>query len=211
MQIKWDAFFPLVKLHCDGVADPLLVMAIRAAAIVFCTETLAYRADLDPCDIRAGLAEYALDPPDLDTRIVAPVYVAVAGREIDALCEEQMPRGWRARGAGPAQGYLRMTPQLLRLHPVPDTDIARGLFVRAGLAPVRGADEVEEELLETYGETIAHGAAARLFEIPRKAWSDMQLSAYHQQLFERGLSDAKVRVRKGDSTADLRVAMRAFV
>lgn len=211
MRIDWEDFFPLVKIHCDQVPDSLLKAAICAATIEFCEKTLAYRADLDPLMVVAGTPEYEIDPPDLETRIITPLYVALDERELKVTCEDEMPDGWRAQNQGTPQKYLVMTAQALWLHPTPDANSTQGLFIRAALKPTRTSTGCEEMLLEEFGDVIAHGAVARIMEVPGKAWSDTQLSAYHGAKFTTDMSTARVRTRKGNTTSDLRVVMRQFV
>lgn len=211
MRIDWEAFFPLVKQHCEQVPDPVLLSAVRAAAAEFCRETLAYRVDLDPLMVVAGTAEYELDPPDMETRIITPLFVSLDGNELVETCEDEMPRGWRTGNSGRPRSYLVMNAQALWLYPAPSEDSATGLFVRAAVKPTTGSTGAEDFLLEDHGETIAHGAVARILEIPQKAWSDAQLSVYHAGKFRDGLAVTKLRSRKGNTTADLRVTPRAFL
>ncbi len=211
MRVDWQEFFPLVKQHCDQVPDPVLLTAIRAAACDFCEKSLAYRADFDPLIIIAGMSEYEMDPPDIETRVVTPLYVELDGEKLTETCEDAMPVAWRAEAAGKTKNYLVMAAQSLWLYPTPATASTTGLFIRAALKPTRISTGVEDVLLEDHGETIAHAAVARIMEISKKPWSDAQLAVYHAGKYAESLAVAKLRSRKGNTMADLRVQVRPFI
>lgn len=78
------------------------------------------------------------------------------------------------------------------------------LRVLAALKPTRASTTMPTWLFERYIETIAHGAKARLMLSPRKPFSDMKLGAYHMEMFNGLIGEARIRAARGTTRAPLR-------
>lgn len=78
------------------------------------------------------------------------------------------------------------------------------LRVNVALKPTRASTTFPNWIFERYLETIAHGAKAKLLSIQKKPYTDLTLAAMHAQAFLNGISEAKVRMARGNTRAPLR-------
>lgn len=78
------------------------------------------------------------------------------------------------------------------------------LRINAALKPSRASTTFPTIIYERYIETIAHGAKSRIMLVPKKPYSDQTSGAWHMEMFERGIGDARIRIARGATRAPLR-------
>jgi hypothetical protein len=83
-------------------------------------------------------------------------------------------------------------------------DLEGNLRLLCALKPTRASTSFPTLLYERYVETIAHGAKARVMLIPKKPYSDPAMGAYHQQMFNGLVAEARIRVARGNTRGPLR-------
>lgn len=86
----------------------------------------------------------------------------------------------------------------------PSTNGNGNLRLWVALKPTRASTTFPSWLFERYIETIAHGAKASLMLVPKKPYSDPTLGAYHDQMFNSLIGEARVRQSRSNTRAPLR-------
>lgn len=108
---------------------------------------------------------------------------------------------WRTDVNLPTRWYM---PDDETIGLVQASSAAGNLRIEAALKPTRASTTFTTLLYERYIETIAHGAKARLMLSPKKPYTDKDLGAYHQNMFNGLVGEARIRVARGNTRAPLR-------
>ena len=106
---------------------------------------------------------------------------------------------WRVEyvGVGTPREYLEKNDTTITIFPAPDAVIT--MAIDCSMVPNRESETgIEDYLYQSYAEYIASGAIYRLASTPLKnPWTNVDLAAYHQQRFERGIDLALYRDMQG--------------
>lgn len=205
-------FYPYVMPSVQGCPSALVSNAIKHAINEFCEKTSIWRVALDPINVVAGTATYAITSPT-DTVLVAPVYVAIsdntlAGTNIDDL--DSMCSGWRNSQSNQPLWFYMDNDSSIVLVPEPTENITDGLYIEAALKMDLASDECPDWLLQNWVEPIAHGALMRLHAMPGHVWSDTNTVMYHKLKFRDGISRAKSKTMKSFSKQSKTVQPKQF-
>lgn len=197
--VPWSSFYGEVMPELPGCPAPMVDNALRNAAVRLLRTSKIQVEKLVAVDVVAGQGTYTLAAPSPDTTISGADEVRLGGVELDPITQDQAPSissNWRT-DSGTPRAYLQPTPLSLILVPVPATDLAGGLEVWAAVEPSATASGVEAWVFERFREEIAAGAKARLMAQPKKDWSDPNMAAYYQGLFDDGQARANAIKSKG--------------
>lgn len=77
----------------------------------------------------------------------------------------------------------------LSITPAPTADLDVDLLIAT--APGPAALTMHDSLWAGHHEALKHGALRRLYEIPKRAWSDPQLAGYYGGLFQQAMAKNK--------------------
>jgi hypothetical protein len=208
--VTYTTLFSEVIPHVPGCPVDIATNAIRAAAIDLCDRSgiIEYDAPLiTPADQQATYV-----PTLPNGTIIAQINKAwYDGLELEPKDSDfltKMYGDWQSINAGTPR-WITMTPADLttvRLVPAPSNPAAGVIFrLRLTLKPSRASVDFDPNVAETYTETIAHGALARLMAVPGKPYSNERLAAYHAGLFNDGVRIATIRANKGMTRESMRV------
>jgi hypothetical protein len=77
--------------------------------------------------------------------------------------------------------------------------------------PALSATELPDSLIE-YIEGLAHGVKARLFAMPNKPWTELNMVDYHQKKFNTAKAEAKADtiISNTDQDAPLTIESKPF-
>lgn len=78
------------------------------------------------------------------------------------------------------------------------------LRILVALKPSRSSTTFPTWIYERYIETIAHGAKWRLMMSPKKPYSDAKLGAWHGDMYNGMIGEARIRAARGTTRAALR-------
>lgn len=78
------------------------------------------------------------------------------------------------------------------------------LRILAALKPTRASTTFPQWIFERYIETIAHGAKWKIMMIPKKPYSDPTLGAWHGDMFNSLIGEARIRAARSNTRAPLR-------
>jgi hypothetical protein len=92
---------------------------------------------------------------------------------------------------GKPQYFWVNEPDSIRLFYIPDQ--VWTIKGEVALKPSRTATGIEKWIYETYADVLASGAVYRLAKVPGKEWSNPELAAMHKNLYEQGVTNARIR------------------
>lgn len=201
-----DSFRPLIEREVRGVPSFTVKDAILRACRQFCVATHAWKEYLDDMPAIANIKQYDLDPPTY-AQVVTVLGIRHRDRDLEPKTIDQLVRehhNWRDMDAPQARYWTQESPTTFTLVPYPSESVMLGIKnIRVALKPKMDATEVGDILFNDYEEVIAHGALAILQAIPDKPWTNGAASGMHRDLFDEGVSEARIRARKDYSRAEL--------
>lgn len=215
-----DLFFPLVVPYVPGCSDPMALQAIRHALIDFCQSSdLVQR--IYSYDVVAGQDAYVVDVPD-HMNMNRVLNIGWQGRWLSPIPPDAVPSdvvllgqpvGLANPRAGDPEAYFQQSPSetTFRLYPIPDTDLAKGLTVKASYSPSQTALSMEDHLFDNWAEEIAAGAIARLLAMPGQQFTNVHAATVYRSQFRDGISDARRLKEQGYTQGSQRVAPRRFM
>jgi hypothetical protein len=166
-----------------GVPPAIAEEAIRQAAI-------------DLCD-RGGVWDFKLtlqtQPRVYEYPLLIPELANTAGiKSVSINGSLHLPDLWGARRCGcGGRSFVLLGLRAISIYPVPDEDDPAYATIELWLKPAQDACEVPNLLYDEWVDSIANGAAARLFAIPKQDWSNAGLMQRYAQLFQNDVTRAK--------------------
>lgn len=214
--VAFSTLTPDVAVHVQGCPPPVIENALRSAAIDFCSRTGIWRKNLDAQNITGGVYDYTLNPPS-GALVHKVLQVKCDNIPLTPLTAELLmakfptqPDTNVERRSTPTC-YSMIDQRSIQLVPVPLDSIINGLKVMVSLRPTLDAAGVDSIAVDAYAEVLVHGALQRLVAIPEKPWSNPKSVEYHGHEFSVGISRARADAERGNTVANLRVAMRPFI
>lgn len=165
-----DALLPLILPQTLPCPKSMAMDALRAVAVDFFKRTGAWEASF--CE--------AIGARDTEIGLCLPKGAVIAGIRKAAIDGEELS------GFSYGADGIRLERACGR----------EAMFqALASLRPKRTADSLPEDLLEEYGDDLAHGAIAKLKAMSgaQVEWSDPQGASLYYQLYEEGVARAKAR------------------
>lgn len=214
--LAFDTIPSRILPYITGCPIPVVVNAVREAAIEFCERTHAWREDLAPIDVVAGTYAYDLGVAAPATgEVIVPLVVKHNGvalsPEINVDIRTAYPDDPDTVNISVPLHYQFTEQQTIRLVPVPNESITGGLKIFAALRPLRSATGMDEAVLTKWGSIIEMGALYRLLVMPEKGWSNLKLGEHFGKRFVAACNIANAEARKGFTQRSLGVCMRQFI
>lgn len=98
---------------------------------------------------------------------------------------------WRSEEALDANWYILDGNNVIRFIYTPSTTVANKYYARVAVKPVLAATVLDDVMANKYDETLVDGALQRLFSLPRKPWTDLNLAVYHGNRFMIAIEPAR--------------------
>jgi hypothetical protein len=188
----WADFLPLLAPHLPGCPDPSLKLYLASTAADFFARTHLWREQIGAIYIVSNQVEYDLDT---DTGKVENVISVVYGEQPLTRTDLRLIGPEKLGETGEPREYWVQADNSIRVFPTPT---ARANFkVYAVLKPNRDGTGVEDWIYETWADTLVSGAIARLAVIPEKEWTNPALASDHKGMYERAITNARVRDYRG--------------
>jgi len=202
----WDSFYDFVAPDLPGCPFAAIDVALRQAAIDFCSQSLAWKYTHPDIAVTAGTASYNFVPPD-QAVVHAVTYAEFEGSEIDCHTAESGIQIYNWRNQTGTPEYVLGGATALQLVPNP---AANGtLKLEVALKPSPTATGIDDDIFNEYRDAMAHGAFGRLMASPKKPYTQLQLATYHQQLFTQLTGQAGYRVARSYTRAPLRTTINS--
>lgn len=219
--VTLDRFFPYVQPLVPGCPEPLMVQALRNAAISFCSRTDLIQRIFTP-DVVAGQNAFAIDVPN-DMQIGRVLAMSYKNHRLlpstpDDTYSALAIRGTAIGDAQPHTGsprvYFQTTPDsgTFYVYPIPDAPaaLAAGITLRVSFVPDQDAETVDDTLFTSYCEGIANGALGRLLLMPGQTFSNANASKVFHDKFESAVTIARRDKEMGYTSGSQRIAPRPF-
>lgn len=215
---KLIEFMPLVLHHVPHVPRATAERALRFAAIEFCERTRCWRHV-----ISASLSAQ-------NQALVAPTYAAIHeieqathnGNDLTPLAFTEIDPDdlTGLTSTGTPKYIAQISPNEVAIYPFAIGTLRMSVFLKPRAGSLYGTDAadtmhdaynvVPEFMLTQHGETIAHGALARLLAIPNEAWSNPKLAGFYVNSFDDRCGRAQSTTFRGQQRAPLRTKPRWF-
>ena len=176
-----------------GCTDTLIEQNIRAAVIELCEKTEVYQKELDPVSTVKNIFEYDLAPTS-STTVHMIIWMTYDGEDLEAittaLLEQRKPK-WRQSGyEGRPEYFVKQSPSLFYVAPVPNETKVNGLLLRVALKPTHTSSSCEDDIVNDYRDTIINGTIYRLLRLPGREWTDYTGAQIYGSLFLEGIASA---------------------
>lgn len=212
MATNLTEFVKIVTPHVTGCPESTAIKAIRDAINRLCEDSLIWRDDIPAGDIVIAVDDYTITPP-VGTRMITIQSLMYDGKEIHKKTEDWLDKndyGWRAGNTGDPSAIVQYGPDRIKLNRVPAATITDGLVPRVILKLSDDATTVDDMIYSDWRECVMHGALHALMQIPKKDWSDINLSVFHGKHFNFQIQRAKARARMGFSQQNLQVQIPSW-
>lgn len=192
MAKSWDAFLPLITPHLSGCQVATIKLYLASTAADFFARTYLWRDQITGITVTAGKVDYDLDP---DTGLVEDIISVVYGETTLTRTDLRLIGAEKLSETGEPREFWVQADNSIRIFPIPE--VGTTLKVYAVLKPSRSGTGVEDWIYETWADTIVSGTIAQLAMIPGKEWTDVALAGMHKGLFERAITNARIRDFRG--------------
>lgn len=155
---------------------------LRRSITEFCEKSHYWQEDIGPVRVVGNLDEYELSVP---RRVSIVTVHNIFFTEQDRTVE--LPRS----EGDLTYRYWQPTPFTFKPEPR-DRLVGKDLSVIVSLRPelYNGSFKVSQFLIQEYRDALIAGAKAALYMVPRKPWTDFQLSQLNSSIFSRAVEAA---------------------
>ena len=188
----WDDFIPLISPHLPGCPNASMRLYLASTAADFFARTYLWREQIDAIYIAPNQVDYDLDT---DTGLVENVISVVHNETPLTRTDLRLIGAEKLSEVGEPREYWIQADNSIRIFPTPEERTV--LKVYAVLKPNRSGTGVEDWIYETFADNIVSGAIAQLAMIPGKEWSDIAMAGMHKGLYERAITNARIRDFRG--------------
>lgn len=188
----WDDFLPLLSPHLPGCPNASMRTYLASTAADFFARTYLWREQIGAVYVASNQVDYDLDT---DCGVVEDVISVVYNETPLTRTDLRLIGAERLPETGEPREYWVQADNSIRIFPTPEERTT--LKVYAVLKPNRAGTGVEDWIYETWADTLVSGTIAQLAMIPGKEWSDAALAGMHKGLFERAITNARIRDFRG--------------
>lgn len=187
--VSYEVFLSEVMPWVRECPQMVAVNAIRNAGIQFCNQSHWLTYEPDPQTLLAGIREYDLEYESgvIPTRLI-----------------------WAKINNFAVKGVVT-TENTLVLPLVPVAREVNALTMKLAVQPTRTSTTVDQSIYDRWAEVIAHGALARLYDMPGQPFSDEAKGLLSGQRFRAGIAEARIERQREQTVGPLTVKMRRFV
>jgi len=194
----WSLFYPDVLPDLPQAPWPIVDHYLRNAAIEFCERSKCNVVRLTDLDSVAEQMSYAITLAE-NTELVEINSVRYLGEKLDAAAPVFLERkydDWETE-VGTPEYYTQADTLNVMLVPAPADANTAGIRIRAAVKPGPAATGVDDWLFSEYRLAICAGAKAKMMAELSKPWSNPDLVALNQGIFDGAIEAATVRATDG--------------
>ena len=177
--------------------EAVLVHAIRRAFSTFCEKSHFWHMDLDVIQVEEGVTTYDISAGNYFILLDVKRVVAPDGEVKQSATDLGIYARWDQRSMDSIDLY--------------SIDAGEEVTITAAVKPREYNDvfKFSSLILTDYRDTILDGARARLFKMPKKEWTDLQLFQFHESTFNSACDEARRRQADSFSRLGNRVTEKA--
>jgi len=192
MAKSWDAFLPLITPHLSGCQVATIKLYLASTAADFFARTYLWREQINGITVSTGVVDYELDP---DAGLVEDIISVVYGEATLTRTDLRLIGAEKLSETGEPREFWVQADNNIRIFPIPQTGTT--LKIYAVLKPSRSGSGVEDWIYETWADAIVSGTISQLAKIPGKEWTDVAMAEMHKGLFEKAITNARIRDFRG--------------
>jgi len=191
-----------------GAPQPVLVAAIRSAAIDACERTLAWRYEQPDVTLTTAVESAAYAVP-AETEVHAILTASINGVTAPSLTLEAVHARYpkypdnSASELSQPRFVTHVDPDTFYVVPVPDAVSTYLVAMFVALKPLRTATGMDQAIMDELENVIVHGALQELLVMPERTWSDKELAAYHAKQYAFKSAERRARTNVGAGRASL--------
>ena len=202
-------FRRFISPSVEGCPDEMVRLGIIRAVRRLCNEAKVWREIQEPVSLQDGVSVYEPDAPS-GGRVAGVSEVWCANRRLTRKTMRELPANWQtAQSSEPTWFNAAADFTSIRVFPIPALPSAQ-LTIECWYEPITDTESLPDFLMQRYESQIIDGAKATLMAMPRNTWTDMQLAAYHQKLFDDSIVTAAITLLHDRAQGSLRVPSIAF-
>ena len=202
--IVWDDVLPLITPEVPTCPEATIKEYLPIVASDFFARTHLWRVELDSLSTVADQALYDLTSPFFDAVIESVLWLKVDGKNMTHTDERLVNPEYMDKTGQPTRFWV-VDDTVIRLFYTPDAVMP--ITGELALKPKRTARGMPGWVSETWIDAIVSGTLYRLCRIKGKDWSDPEFAALHKNLYEQGVTNARIRDLRN---VHLQVRMKRF-
>lgn len=155
-----DVFYPWVLPKAPGCSSPFANQALVDSAIAFCEESLAIREWQTAFPTVAAQAEYTLSSTTYEqvAKVLAVKLNGVSLQSMPSMLDSELV----AYSGQPTRYFTRRSAGVMTLVLYPTPDKVYTIQTQVANRPIRGTDQLAEDLFTHWIDGVVAGALARL-------------------------------------------------
>jgi hypothetical protein len=182
-------------LQAAGAPEPTLIRAYTDSARELCRRALVWRITLPTINSVANQADYTLTPPT-DGEIFDVISLKYKDDLLVKATFEQAQRKDAATLNTPKYFQAGIVNKVTLLGAPPSSGDA--IVARVNVQPDRNAVEIDDAIVDRWGEVIELGAMARILRMAGQPWTSFDGTRYYTTEFEEKLELARSSAADGD-------------
>lgn len=188
--VLWDEVLPLVLPDIPSCPQATIKEYLPIVASDFFARTHLWRMSLEGYSTVPGQASYDIASPLFDAVIESVLWLKVGDQSMTHTDSRFVHPEFLDSTGMPTRFWVE-DDSAIRLFYIPDTELA--INGEVAIKPKRTARGIPRWVNETWIDTIVSGVLYRLARVKGKDWSDMELAMMHKNLYEQGVTNARIR------------------
>lgn len=206
---EFSALYSRVLRHAAGCPSPVMLSALREAAIDICERGRVWSQSEDYLILAKGLNSIDLSSPD-ESEIIDVISITYDSYQITPKSIGWLDKnylGWRTEETNiPKHYYLSIEEDGVVVNIVPKaSETIKGIGLRVILRPTDIATGFDTGLFARYKTILVNGALKEILAINKKPWTDHRLSDKYSKRFEDGIAQVLGDNLKSFTSQSLRV------
>lgn len=193
--------------------DTLIQSQLYLTLRHFYSESTGWRAVVGPYPINAGVQNTYLNPVDQDTQLQYVLEAYLFPNIPNGNQKQTLPPSTRmvlTNVPGPPVSHFMVNSDQLMIQPVPDKTYGSILYVYAALCPTIGAVNLPDIAFTHHLDGILAGLFERMYRMPKKPWTDFNLSKMYGNMYKREILAARDFAIRGQGAADVPFVFPTF-
>ena len=191
MAKTWSDYMPLLAPHIGGCPTSTLKTYLAQASADFFARTHLWRGEIDAIYLAPGQVEYDLDSDAVVEHVISVVH---KGSPLTRTDLRLIPQERLDETGDPVAYWIEMDNSI-RVFPSPTERSTMKVY--AVLKTSRAATGTDDWIYETWADALVSGTVALVASMPDKDWTDLALAGMHKGLYERAITNARIRDLRG--------------
>jgi hypothetical protein len=201
-----------VAQQIAGAPDTLIRSTLTRVLNDFYTRSTAWRANVGPYNVAAGVAQVNLNPVDQNTRLqfVLGAFMFPFNGSEEPLTLFPSVRQFLGGTPAPPSRYYMQQPDQMILYPVPDISYGNILYAYASLVPTTLAAQLPDASYTQHVDALIWGTMSRLYFMPKKPWTDKEEGARLEKKYRQEILIYRDIANRGYGPADTALRFPSF-